>query len=113
MAPPKNGQGGTGITIQPVQIVTRSNECSFFLLQARTTLSIQARGAKQEQPREFTSCSIFSKSSCAFREEFKERALSKKEEVWIKSAWLWEYFSSMSEHHRAKSDKAAEEECKI
>jgi hypothetical protein len=51
--------------------------------------------------------------SCAFREEFKERAPSKKAEVWIKLAWLWEYFSSMSEHRRAKSNKAAKEERKI
>jgi hypothetical protein len=84
-----------------------------FLLQARTTRSIEAREAKQKQPREFTSCAIFSESSCAFREEFKEQAPSKKAEVWLKSAWLWEYFSSISEHRRAKSDKAAEEKRKI
>jgi hypothetical protein len=113
MAPLQNGQGGTGITIQPVQIIMRCYECSFFLLQARTSLSIEARGAKQEQPRKFTSCAIFSELSCAFREEFKERAPSKKAEVWIKSAWLWEYFSSMSEHRRAKYDKEVEEERKI
>jgi hypothetical protein len=49
-------------------------------------MSIEAREARQKQPREFTSCAIFSESSCAFREEFKERALSKKTEVWLKSA---------------------------
>jgi hypothetical protein len=84
-----------------------------FLLQARTTINIEARGAKREQPREFTSCAIISESSCAFREEFKERAPSKKAKVWIKSAWLWEYFSSTSEHRRAKSNKATEEKHKI
>jgi hypothetical protein len=46
MAPLQNGQGGAGIAIHPVQIITRSNKCSFFLLQARTTLSIEAREAK-------------------------------------------------------------------
>jgi hypothetical protein len=51
-----------------------------FLLQARTTLSIEAREAKQKQPREFTSCAIFSESSRAFREEFREQAPSKKVE---------------------------------
>jgi hypothetical protein len=66
----------------------RSNECSFFLVQARTTLSIEAREAKQKQPKEFTSCAIFSESSCAFREEFREQAPSKKAEVWLKSAYL-------------------------
>jgi hypothetical protein len=66
----------------------RSNECSFFFLQARTTLSIEARRAKQGQPRKFTSCAIFSKLSWAFREEFRERAPSKKAKVWIKLAWL-------------------------
>jgi hypothetical protein len=66
----------------------RSNECSFFLLQARTTLSIEAREEKQKQPREFTSCAIFSELSCAFREEFRERAPSKKTKVWLKSTWL-------------------------
>jgi hypothetical protein len=85
MAPLQNGQGGTSITIQHVQTIARCNECSFFLLQARTSLSIEARGAKQEQPREFTSWVIFLESSCAFREEFKERAPSKKVEVWTKS----------------------------
>jgi hypothetical protein len=88
MAPLQNGQGGDGITIHPVQIITRSNKCSFFLLQARTILSIEAREAKQKQSREFTSCVILSESSCAFTEEFKERAPSKKAEVWLKSAWL-------------------------
>jgi hypothetical protein len=88
MNPLQNGQGGTGIMIHHVQIITRSNECSFFLLQAKTTLSIEARETKQKQPREFTSCVIFSVSSCAFREEFKERALSKKAEVCHKSVWL-------------------------
>ena len=86
MAPLKNGQGGADIEIQPVQIITRSNECSFFLVQARTTLSIEAREAKQKQPKEFTSCAIFLESSCAFREEFREQAPSKKAEVWLKSA---------------------------
>jgi hypothetical protein len=46
MTPLQNGQGGAGIAIQPVQVITRSNRCSFFLLQARTTLSIEAREAK-------------------------------------------------------------------
>jgi hypothetical protein len=105
MAPLQNGQGGAGIAIQPVHIIPRINECSFFLLQARTTLSIEAREAKQKQTREFTSCAIFSESSCVFRAKFKKRAPSKKAEVWLKSAWLWEYLSSISEHRRAKSDK--------
>jgi hypothetical protein len=72
-------------------------------------MSIEAREARQKQPRKFTSCAIFSESRCAFREEFRERAPSKKVEFWLKSAWLWVYFSSISEHHRAKYDKAAEE----
>jgi hypothetical protein len=72
---------GTSITIQHVQIVSRCKECSFLLLQARTTLSTKARRAKQEQPRKFTSCAIFSESSCAFREEFREQAPSRKAEV--------------------------------
>jgi hypothetical protein len=88
MAPLQDGQGVTSITVQPVQIVTGSNKCSSFFLQARTTLSIEARRAKQKHPRKFTSCAIFSESNYAFREEFRERALSRKAEVWIKSAWL-------------------------
>jgi hypothetical protein len=58
----------------------------FSSYKQRTAFSIEASRTKQEQPRKFTSCAIFSKSSCAFREEFREQALSRKAEVWIKSA---------------------------
>jgi hypothetical protein len=53
----------------------------FSSYKQRTTFSTEARRAKQDQPRKFTSCAIFSESSCAFREEFRERALSRKAEV--------------------------------
>jgi hypothetical protein len=46
MAPLQDGQGVTSITIQPIHIVMRCNECSFFFLQAKTSLSIEARRAK-------------------------------------------------------------------
>jgi hypothetical protein len=58
----------------------------FSSCKLRTTFNIKARIAKQGQPRKFTSCAILSESSWAFREEFRERALSRKAEVWAKSA---------------------------
>jgi hypothetical protein len=53
----------------------------FSYCNQRTTFNIEARRAKQDQPRKFTSCAIFPESSYAFREEFREGALSKKAEV--------------------------------
>jgi hypothetical protein len=38
----QDGQGVTGVTVQPVQIVTRDNECSLLLL--RTESNIQYQG---------------------------------------------------------------------
>jgi hypothetical protein len=59
----------------------KATSVCFSSCKERTTFNIEARRAKQDQPRKFTSCVIFSESSCAFREEFRERALSRKAEV--------------------------------
>jgi hypothetical protein len=53
----------------------------FSSCKQRIAFSIEARIAKQGQSRKFTSCAILSESSCAFREEYRERALSRKAEV--------------------------------
>jgi hypothetical protein len=53
----------------------------FSSCKQRTTFIIEARISKQGQSRKFTSCAILSESSCAFRKEFRERALSRKAEV--------------------------------
>jgi hypothetical protein len=58
----------------------------FSSYEQEATFNTKAIIAWQGQPRKFTSCAIFSESSWALREEFKERALSKKAEVWAKSA---------------------------
>jgi hypothetical protein len=58
----------------------------FSSCKQRITFNIEARIAKPGQPRKFTSCAILSEPSWAFREEFRERALSRKVEVWAKSA---------------------------
>jgi hypothetical protein len=42
VTPLQDGQGVTGIMVQPVQIVTRGNECSLLLL--RTESNIQYQG---------------------------------------------------------------------
>jgi hypothetical protein len=51
----------------------------------KIAFSIKIIIARQGQPRKFTSCASLSESSWAFIEEFRERALSKKAEVWAKS----------------------------
>jgi hypothetical protein len=58
----------------------------FSSYEQKATFSTKATITWQGQPRKFTSCTIFSESSWAIREEFKERAPSKKAEVWAKSA---------------------------
>jgi hypothetical protein len=58
----------------------------FSSYERKATFSTKATIAWHDQPRKFTSCAIFSESSCALSEEFKERAPSKKAEVWAKSA---------------------------
>jgi hypothetical protein len=58
----------------------------FSSYEQKATFSTKATIAWQGQPRKFTSCAIFSESSWALSEEFKEGAPSKKAEVWAKSA---------------------------
>jgi hypothetical protein len=53
----------------------------FSSYKQKTTFSIKAIITEQGQPRKFTSCAILSESSWAFREEFRECAISKKAEV--------------------------------
>jgi hypothetical protein len=52
----------------------------------KTTFSTEAIIIDQGQLEKLTSCAIFSESSWAFKEEFKEWALSRKAEAWAKSA---------------------------
>jgi hypothetical protein len=58
----------------------------FSSYEQEATFSTKATIAWQGQLGEFTSCAILLESSWELREEFKERALSKKAEVWAKSA---------------------------
>jgi hypothetical protein len=58
----------------------------FSSYEQEATFSTKATIAWQGQTRKFTSNTIFLESSWALREELKERALSKKAEVWAKSA---------------------------
>jgi hypothetical protein len=53
----------------------------FSSYKQKATFIIKAIIARQGQPRKFTSCAILSESSWPFREEFRERALSRKAEV--------------------------------
>jgi hypothetical protein len=53
----------------------------FSSCKQKTTLSTKGIIIEQGQPGKLTSCAILSKSSWAFREEFRERALSRKAEV--------------------------------
>jgi hypothetical protein len=53
----------------------------FSSYEQKATFSTKATIAWKGQPRKFTSCTIFSESSWALSEKFKERALSKKAEV--------------------------------
>ena len=41
VTPLQDGQGVTGIMVQPVQIVTRGNECSLLLLQTESNIQYQ------------------------------------------------------------------------
>jgi hypothetical protein len=53
----------------------------FSSYKQKTKVSTKAIITEQGQPGKFTSCAIFSESSWAFKEEFRERALSRKAEV--------------------------------
>jgi hypothetical protein len=53
----------------------------FSSYKQKTTFSTEAIITEHGQLRKFTTCAIFSESSRAFREEFRERALSRKAEV--------------------------------
>jgi hypothetical protein len=57
----------------------------FTSCKQKTAFSIKTIIARQGQPGKFTSCAILSESSWAFREEFREHALSRKAKVWAKS----------------------------
>jgi hypothetical protein len=57
----------------------------FSSCKQKTSFNIKTIIARSGQPGQFTSCAILSESSWAFREEFREHALSKKAEVWAKS----------------------------
>jgi hypothetical protein len=57
----------------------------FSSYKQEATFNTNATTMKQGQPRKFTSCTIFSESSWALREEFKEHAPSRKADVWARS----------------------------
>jgi hypothetical protein len=57
----------------------------FSSYKQKTSFSIKEIITKQGQPGKFTSCAILSESRWAYREEFREHALSRKVEVWAKS----------------------------
>jgi hypothetical protein len=53
----------------------------FSSYKQKTTVNTKAIITEQGQPGKFTSCATFLESSWAFREEFREHALSRKAEV--------------------------------
>jgi hypothetical protein len=53
----------------------------FSSCKQKTTFNIKAIIAEQGQPGKFTTCATLSESRWAFREEFRECALSRKAEV--------------------------------
>jgi hypothetical protein len=61
--------------------LSREATSAHFSYKQKATFSTKATITWQGQPRKFTSCAIFSESSWALREEFKERAPSRKAEV--------------------------------
>jgi hypothetical protein len=63
------------------RLTREATSACFSSYKQKTTFSTKAIITEQGQPGKFTSCAIFSESSWAFREEFGERALSRKAEV--------------------------------